>query len=276
MKRILIISALVFVIAATIAQFAKTQEKLEGAIGVIAVCAGGIAWTVKKGKKRNKKTYFKPGAASPTEAYKRPAAYQPGMYRRQPEPVTQSNIITQPAGGWQPPLRSYEPVRQEEPIPRVEPIREVEPKPYMKPITYVQPVPRVEPVQQVELAKQAEKQYVKSLTKKVTLAGTAAVKARQGYLRKIDEMIEPFDCGRYGINLTEYKGEPAFDVYIDMMGEREDKVIGKVPADKVNDILKIYDRISLVDVEVYGGPEYEGDDKNYGASATFYYDEESA
>jgi len=111
----------------------------------------------------------------------------------------------------------------------------------------------------------------KALTMEVKLAGTS-FKGRQGYLRKIDEEIEPFSYCSYGINQTEYKGEPAFEVFADMMGETSDKVLGMVPAAKVKKVLEIYERIFEVGVYVYGGPEYDGDEKSYGASATFYYE----
>lgn len=106
---------------------------------------------------------------------------------------------------------------------------------------------------------------------KVKLAGTAKVKARQGYLQKIAEMLPPFDDCYFGINQTEWEGKPAFQVLACFMKDIDDKVIGMVPADEVDRVLLIYDRIVRTDVEVYGGPEYEGDDKYYGASATFYY-----
>lgn len=133
------------------------------------------------------------------------------------------------------------------------------------------PVPEKELEKPVSEKTPYQKRLEAAQTKKVTLAGTAAVQARQGYLWKIDQMVEPFDCCTYGVEQCEYKGEPAFKVYASLT-DGTDKVLGMVPANQVKNVLQIYDRIFEVDVDVYGGPEYDGDEKYYGASATFYYD----
>ncbi len=93
---------------------------------------------------------------------------------------------------------------------------------------------------------------------------------RQTTLRKIDEMEDEKYTGcSYGIEQTEYKGSPAIKVYAELADDNmTEKVLGFVPAEEVQDVLKIYDRVFHVDVEVYGGD----DDKNYGAAATLYYD----
>ena len=93
---------------------------------------------------------------------------------------------------------------------------------------------------------------------------------RQTTLRKIDEMEDEKYTGcSYGIEQTEYKGSPAIKVYAELADDKmTEKVLGFVPAEEVQDVLKIYDRVFHVDVEVYGGD----DDKNYGAAATLYYD----
>lgn len=93
---------------------------------------------------------------------------------------------------------------------------------------------------------------------------------RQTTLRKIDEMEdEKYISCSYGIEQTEYKGSPAIKVYAELSDDNmTEKVLGFVPAEEVQDVLKIYDKVFYVDVEVYGGY----DDKNYGAAATLYYD----
>ena len=93
---------------------------------------------------------------------------------------------------------------------------------------------------------------------------------RQTTLKKIDEMEdERYICCSYGIEQTEYNGSPAIKVYAELSDDNmTEKVLGFVPAEEVQDVLKIYDKVFYVDVEVYGGY----DDKNYGAAATLYYD----
>lgn len=84
---------------------------------------------------------------------------------------------------------------------------------------------------------------------------------RQTYLQKIDEYEEPFvGCG-FDIQETEYKGEPAFQIVatLDNGGE---KVVGFVPKELIPKVEAVKDRISLVEVEVYGGDA----GKSYGAS----------
>ena len=93
---------------------------------------------------------------------------------------------------------------------------------------------------------------------------------RQTTLRKIDEgEDEKYLMCTYGIQQTEYKGEPAFRIYAELMDDNDTrKELGFVPADLVPNVLQIYDRIFTVDVHVYGGE----DDKSYGAAATLYYE----
>lgn len=93
---------------------------------------------------------------------------------------------------------------------------------------------------------------------------------RQDILKKIDDMDdEKYMACSYGINQTEYKGSPAVQVYVQLSDDNmTEKVLGYVPSEDVNDVLKIIDRVFDVDVEVYGGQ----DDKYYGAAATLYFD----
>lgn len=93
---------------------------------------------------------------------------------------------------------------------------------------------------------------------------------RQRTLQKIDDADdEKYRMCCYGIEQTEYKGSPAFSIYAELMDDNDTrKELGFVPADLVNDVLRVYPRIFHVKVEVHGG--YSG--KSYGASATLYYD----
>ena len=94
--------------------------------------------------------------------------------------------------------------------------------------------------------------------------------SRQTTLRKIDEgEDEKYLMCTYGIEQTEYKGEPAFSIYAELMDDKDTrKELGFVPKELVPNVLQIYNRIFAVDVKVYGGE----DDKSYGAAATLYYD----
>ncbi len=109
-------------------------------------------------------------------------------------------------------------------------------------------------------------------TLRIKLAGTAAVKQRQVYLQKIDEVEPPFDACLYDIQQIEYKGEPAFQVCAFCDDGRPDRVLGMVPAAQVQQVQAIYPRITHVDVEVYGGPRCDGEERFYGASATLTYE----
>lgn len=96
---------------------------------------------------------------------------------------------------------------------------------------------------------------------------------RQTTLRKISEGDdEKYSLCTYEIDKTSYQGKPAFRVLAVLCdGNYTEKELGMVPADRTNDVLAIYDRISSVDVDVYGGPEFEGDTKYFGARATILY-----
>lgn len=89
---------------------------------------------------------------------------------------------------------------------------------------------------------------------------------RQRILKGIDEDEEKY-IGFYTIEKTEYQGAPAFRVVLnDFDGEHEYDV-GMVPAPLVDNVLAVYDRITKVNLSVYGGY----DDKSYGASVVAYY-----
>lgn len=93
---------------------------------------------------------------------------------------------------------------------------------------------------------------------------------RQNTLKKLDDLEDERYLGcSFGLEKTEYEGEPAIKVYAELMDDDcTEKEIGFVPHDLVPKVLAIFDRVFEVDVDVNGGY----DDLNYGAHVTIYYD----
>lgn len=104
---------------------------------------------------------------------------------------------------------------------------------------------------------------------KLTIVGVT-FQGRQTYLRKISEYEEPFVGCMFDVNKTEYKGETAFEV-VALLDDGKEKVLGNIAKKDIAKVEEIYDSITSVDVNVYGGPEYDEDDKNYGASVELFY-----
>lgn len=101
------------------------------------------------------------------------------------------------------------------------------------------------------------------------LTGTN-LSGRQRALHMIDDSDdERYLCCTYGIERTEYQGAPAFKIYAELSDDdNTHKDLGLVPAERVSEVAEIYGRIFRVNVEVDGGQA----DRNYGATATLYYD----
>lgn len=99
------------------------------------------------------------------------------------------------------------------------------------------------------------------------LAGVT-FQGRQKWLQKIARLQEDYEPVMCELEPFEWKGDPACRVlaYLDDVDEPVD--IGNIPATAAASVCKLIDRVASVDVEVYGGPEYEGDDKSYGAEVT--------
>lgn len=99
------------------------------------------------------------------------------------------------------------------------------------------------------------------------LAGVT-FQGRQKWLKKIARLQESYEYVQCELEPYEWKGEPACRVlaYLDGMDDPVD--IGNIPAAAAANVCDLIDRVTSVDVEVYGGPEYEGDDKSYGAEVT--------
>lgn len=89
---------------------------------------------------------------------------------------------------------------------------------------------------------------------------------RQRILKGIEECEDKY-MGFYTIEKTEYQGEPAFRVVLSDYDCSHEYDLGRVPANLVNDVLAIYDRITKVSLTTHGG--YDG--KSYGASVVVHY-----
>ena len=101
-------------------------------------------------------------------------------------------------------------------------------------------------------------------------------KGRQTTLRKIATADDDSLYGMctYKLVPTEYNGDPAFMVVAQLCDdEMTEKEIGMVPAAMVDRVQRVYDNVFDVDVEVYGGPNDDMEDKSYGAQATLYFDQ---
>ena len=94
---------------------------------------------------------------------------------------------------------------------------------------------------------------------------------RQNYLHKIAEYEEPFLGCFYELQKTEYKGELAFQV-VAHIDDGSERVLGFISRDDIPEVDEIFDSVTGETVDVYGGPDYENEDKNYGASITLYLD----
>lgn len=99
------------------------------------------------------------------------------------------------------------------------------------------------------------------------LAGVT-FQGRQKWLKKIARLQEDYEPVMCELEPFEWKGSPACRVLAYLDDEAEPVDIGNIPAAAAASVCKLIDRVASVDVEVYGGPEYEGDDKSYGAEVT--------
>lgn len=101
-------------------------------------------------------------------------------------------------------------------------------------------------------------------------------KGRQTTLRKIATADDdsPYGMCTFGLEPTEYEGNLAYTIVAKLWDdEMTEKEIGMVPAAMVDRVQRVYDNVFDVDVEVYGGPDDDMEDKSYGAQATLYFDQ---
>lgn len=99
------------------------------------------------------------------------------------------------------------------------------------------------------------------------LAGVT-FQGRQKWLKKIARLQEAYEYVQCELEPYDWKGEPACRVLAYFDDQEEPVDIGNIPAAAAANVCSLIDRVTQVDVEVYGGPEYEGDDKSYGAEVT--------
>ena len=91
---------------------------------------------------------------------------------------------------------------------------------------------------------------------------------RQNWLAKISEAESPFAFPSYELEPYTWKGSPACRV-LALPDDGSDPVdIGNIPAESARDVCSLIDRVTSVDVEVYGGPSWDEDTKSYGAEVT--------
>jgi len=86
-------------------------------------------------------------------------------------------------------------------------------------------------------------------------------KSRQTILRQIKFRDEPFDKHlEYKLEEYDFEGEPAIGVYVN------DQMIGNVPRDKIQFLLKNADRvITISKLDIIGGGTVDGEKISYGA-----------
>ncbi len=99
------------------------------------------------------------------------------------------------------------------------------------------------------------------------LAGVT-FQGRQKWLRKIAQKQKEFEYVFCELEPYEWKGEPACRVLAYLKDDGEGVDIGNIPAEAAAKVCSLIDSVVEVEVEVYGGPEYEGDKKSYGAEVT--------
>lgn len=99
------------------------------------------------------------------------------------------------------------------------------------------------------------------------LAGVT-YQGRQKWLKKMAKQQDEFEYVQCELEPYEWKGDPACRVLAYFDDQEEPVDIGNIPAAAAANVCSLIDRVTSVDVEVYGGPEYDGDDKSYGAEVT--------
>lgn len=94
---------------------------------------------------------------------------------------------------------------------------------------------------------------------------------RQKWLEKIYYEEDGFTAPAIELESYEWEGKPACRVYVCPDNGKKPLDIGNIPAESVEEVLALTDRMTDAYVKVYGGPAYEGDDKSYGAELTIIY-----
>ncbi len=91
---------------------------------------------------------------------------------------------------------------------------------------------------------------------------------RQRVLAKFMRLEEDCETIFYSLERSTYQGKPSIKVMGEVSGEdKPAKQLGFIADKDVEKVLPYIDTAS-VECEIYGGPEYDGDDRSYGASVT--------
>jgi len=127
-------------------------------------------------------------------------------------------------------------------------------------------IERIQPEAQARVA--AEMANQKKLTYK--LRGVT-FQNRQKNLEKLDMDVERYLFPAIELEPYEWEGKPACRVYVCPTDGGKELDVGNIPAENVEEVLALADRMTDAYVKVYGGPAYDGDDKSYGAELTIIY-----
>lgn len=93
---------------------------------------------------------------------------------------------------------------------------------------------------------------------------------RQGALKRVYQLQENDDLIDYTLVRDTYQGKPSIKVMAaDISKDKPAMHIGFIAACDVDNVLPLVDAAE-VDCDIYGGPEYEGDSKYFGAEVTLY------
>lgn len=90
---------------------------------------------------------------------------------------------------------------------------------------------------------------------------------RQRILACVKRYEDNGDYLDYSLEVCEYKGKPSIKIMVEFPETDEPKQMGFIAATDVKRVLPYVDKADVL-CEVYGGPEFEGDDHHYGASIT--------
>lgn len=90
---------------------------------------------------------------------------------------------------------------------------------------------------------------------------------RQRILARVKRYEDNGDYLDYSLEVGEYNGKPSIKVMVEFPDTDDPKQMGFIAASDVKRVLPYVDEADVL-CEVYGGPDFEGDDHYYGASVT--------
>lgn len=108
-------------------------------------------------------------------------------------------------------------------------------------------------------------------SKRITYKGKVKGSSyRQTALRKFYRLQENYEPIEYTIVKDTYQGKPCIMVMAeDVSKDKPPMQLGFIAAQDVNKVMPFVG-VADVDCMIYGGPEYDGDDKYFGAEVTLY------